>query len=133
VKEIIMKLFLKAAVLAMATFALPVIAQAPDPILEAARVKGLIGEQADGYLGFVTTTANAELKAHVSQINIKRKAFYTDLAGKRNVSPNEVGGATACELFKTRVGENHFYMDETGKWIKRVGAEAVKLPSFCPQ
>ncbi len=110
------------------------VAQTADPVLEQGRQSGAIGEQADGYLGIVNpATIAAELKAHVNQVNIKRKAFYTDLATKRNVSVNEVGGATACELFKSRVGANEFYRDETGKWLQRKATEAVKLPAFCPQ
>lgn len=110
----------------------PALAQAADPVVEDARSNGAVGEQADGYLGMVKP-GNADLKARVSQINIKRKAFYTDLAAKKGVTVSEVSGATACEQFKNRVPANGFYRDETGTWKHRADSEPAKLPSFCPQ
>ncbi len=107
-------------------------AQAPDAVIEEARSNGTVGEQSDGYLGIVKA-GSADIKARVSQVNIKRKAFYTDLAAKRAVTINEVSGATACEQLKNRVPVGGFYRDETGVWKQRAGNEAAKLPSFCPQ
>lgn len=47
-----------------------------DPAYEAARSAGQIGEQPDGYLGFVSTPTPA-VREMVNDINIKRKAAYT--------------------------------------------------------
>ncbi len=106
--------------------------QTPDAVIEDARTSGAVGEQSDGYLGIVKP-GSADLKARVSQVNIKRKAFYTDLAAKRGVTINEVSGATACEQLKNRVPAGGYYRDESGAWKQRAGSEAAKLPSFCPQ
>jgi uncharacterized protein len=118
----------------VASFALigPASAQAPDEVVEKARADGVIGEQADGYIGCAKAAANSgDLKARVDQINIKRRAFYTDLAGKRGVTVNEVGAATACELFKSRVPAGHFYRNEAGAWAQATAANPVKLPGYC--
>ncbi|MEX6724439.1 YdbL family protein [Parapedomonas caeni] len=114
--------------LGMAT---PAVALA-DTVVEQARAAGQVGEQADGYLG-IKGGASADVKARVDQINIKRRAVYTDLAAKKGASVNDVAGATACELFKTRVAPGEFYRTETGAWVQRKGSEPVKLPPYCPQ
>ncbi len=46
------------------------------------RASGQVGEQADGYLGLVGS-APAAVRAQVDSVNIKRRAYYTDLAAKR--------------------------------------------------
>ena len=123
-----LKLYFAAAFLIGAA---PLLAQsAPDPVVEAARAKGQVGEQADGYLGFVVPAAG-DLKARVDQINIKRRAFYPDLAAKRGVTVNEVGAATGCELLQNRVAPGEYYRDENGSWKQRQGNTAIKLPSYC--
>lgn len=107
-------------------------ALAQDAFLDQARASGQIGEQADGYVGAVKG-ASGDLKARIDQINIKRKAAYTQLAEKRGVSVNEVAAATACELFQNRVGPGQFYRTESGQWVQRQGNEPVRMPSYCPQ
>ena len=119
------RLLLAASVLA----AVPAWSQAADPIVEAARGRGEVGEQADGYLGL--RSGGGDLKARVDQINIKRRAIYTDLAAKRGVTVADVGAATACELFASRVGPGEYYRDEGGTWQQRQGSAPVKLPAYC--
>ena len=106
----------------------PALAQA-DPAVEAARARGEVGEQADGYLGL--RSGGGDLKARVDQINIKRRAIYTDLAAKRGVSVADVGAATACELFGSRVAPGEYYKDEGGAWKQRQGSAPVDLPPYC--
>lgn len=113
---------------ALIGLAAPALAQTADPVVEAARTAGKVGEQADGYLGLVSG-GDADLRARVDQINIKRRAVYTDLAAKRGVTINEVAGATACQLFSDRVGPGQFYRGENGQWTQRQGT--VTMPSFC--
>jgi len=114
-----------AAALAVAA---PAVAQS-DPTVEAARGRGEVGEQADGYLGL--RGGAGDLRSRVDQINIKRRAIYTDLAAKRGVTVADVGAATACELFESRVGPGEYYRDEGGTWQQRQGSAPVKLPAYC--
>ncbi len=107
-------------------------AQAVDPMVEAARTRGDIGEQADGYLG-IRVSSGSDLKARVDQVNIWRRQIYTDLAAKRGVNVADVGAATACELFQSRVAPNQYYRDPTGAWQQRAGSAPVKLPAYCGQ
>jgi uncharacterized protein YdbL (DUF1318 family) len=100
-----------------------------DPAVDAARASGEVGEQADGYLGF-PKPPSASLKAAVDAVNIKRRAVYTDLAAKRNVTIQEVAGATACELLSSRVGPGQMYRTSSGAWKANNGS--VEKPAFCP-
>jgi len=106
-------------------------ALAQDAVIDQAREAGLIGEQADGYVGLVKGSATPDLKARVDQINIKRRALYTQSASQRGVTVDTMAAATACELLASRVGPNQFYRDESGAWVQRNGSAPVKRPSFC--
>ena len=96
----------------------------------ALRATGKVGEQADGYLG-VVGSADASLRAQVDAINIKRRAYYTDLAGKRGAKIEEVAAATACEIFASRVGPGQYYRLNDGVWRQRDGNTPVPRPSYC--
>lgn len=116
--------------IALISLAAPALAQAADSVVEAARSSGKVGEQADGYLG-LTAGGDADLKSRVDQINIKRRAVYTDLAAKRGVTITEVAAATACQLFRDRVAPGQFYRAENGQWTQRQGGAPMVMPSFC--
>jgi uncharacterized protein len=94
------------------------------------RASGQAGEQADGYLGIVGSPS-AALRAQVDAVNIKRRAYYTDLAAKRGAKIEEVAATTACELFRTKVGPGQYYRGTNGAWQKREGNAPVPLPSYC--
>jgi hypothetical protein len=94
------------------------------------RSTGQVGEQADGYLG-VVGSAPAAVRAQVDSVNIKRRAYYTDLAAKRGAKIEEVAATTACELFRTKVAPGQFYRGTDGAWQKREGSAAVPLPGYC--
>jgi uncharacterized protein YdbL (DUF1318 family) len=94
------------------------------------RASGQAGEQADGYLGIVGGGSGA-LRQQVDAINIKRRAFYTDLASKRGGKIEEVAASTACELLRDTVAPGQYYRLTDGVWRKRDSAP-VPLPSYCP-
>ena len=93
------------------------------------RASGQAGEQADGYLGIVGS-GSADLRAQVDAVNIKRRAYYTDLAAKRGAKIEEVAATTACELFRTKVAQGQYYRLPDGVWRQRDSAP-VPLPSYC--
>lgn len=105
------------------------IAYAQDASAEL-RASGQAGEQADGYLG-VVGSPSAALRAQVDAVNIKRRAYYTDLAAKRGAKIEEVGATTACELFRTKVGAGQYYRLPDGVWRQRDGGTPIPLPSYC--
>ena len=94
------------------------------------RASGRVGEQADGYLGIVGSPS-ADLRAQVDAVNIKRRAYYTDLASKRGAKIEEVAATTACELFRTKIAAGQYYRGTDGGWKQRDGSAPVPLPSYC--
>ena len=95
------------------------------------RASGLVGEQADGYLGLVGGNAPAGVRAQMEQVNIQRRAAYTQLATNRGATIEEVAAATACQLFAGRVGPGQYYRLPDGVWRQRNGSEPVPRPSHC--
>ena len=94
------------------------------------RASGSVGEQADGYLG-VVGSAPASVRAQVDQVNIQRRAAYTQLASRRGVTIEEAAAATGCQLLSTRVGPGQYYRLTDGVWRQRNGSEAVPRPDHC--
>ena len=94
------------------------------------RASGQAGEQADGYLGIVGAGSGA-LRTQIEAINIKRRAYYTDLASKRGAKIEEVAATTACELFRTKVGAGQYYRLPDGVWRQRDGNTPLPLPAYC--
>lgn len=120
-----------AALAAAVAFSVPAAAQ--DAALNQARSQGLIGEQADGYLGFVPgATISADLRGRVEQNNIQRRALYTRRAAERGVSVNEMAAAVACQVFeRPQIAIGERYRNEGGQWRQRTASAAVEVPSFC--
>lgn len=121
-----------ALIVAALALAIPAAAQQGDAVVAQARASGLVGEQADGFLGFAPGAAiSADLRGRVDQINIRRRGVYTSRAAERNVSVNEMAAAVACEIFQGRIAVGERYRNEAGQWRQRTAAAAVEMPSFC--
>lgn len=114
-------------------FAVPAFGQATDTIVAQARSSGLIGEQTDGFLGFVPgASISADLRGRVNQINIQRRAVYTRRAEERSVTVEEVAYAVACDVFENRVAVGERYRTEAGQWQQHTAGAAVEKGSRCP-
>ena len=124
-----MKLIL-AAGLGLAVVAGGTVAYAQQDASAALRASGKAGEQADGYMG-VVGSAGADIRSQVDAVNIKRRAFYTDLAAKRGAKIEEVAATTACEIFASKVGPGQYYRGTDGVWRQREGSAPVPRPSYC--
>ncbi len=102
--------------LLISLMAVPVaIAESP---LTQPKAEGLIGEQADGYLGLVTQNVPADIRQLVAEVNAQRKTGYQEIAAKQGTSlaaVEQVGGNTAIE--KTRPG--NYVRDANGVWRKK--------------
>ena len=94
------------------------------------RATGKVGEQADGYLGIVGG-GDAGLRAQVDAVNIKRRAYYTDLAAKRNAKIEEVAAATGCQLLASKVQAGQYYRLPDGAWRQREAGQTIALPGYC--
>jgi uncharacterized protein YdbL (DUF1318 family) len=104
-------------------------AAAQSSALAQAIAAGEVGERFDGYMGYVGTPS-PEVRRQVSAINLQRRNLYIELSLRRNVSPQLVGTATACQLFaQLPVGEA--YMLNDGAWRRRAPGQPAPLPNDC--
>lgn len=93
------------------------VAVAASPLTQP-KADGLIGEQANGYIGLVANNVPADIKKLVKDVNTKRKAGYQKIAAKQGTSLAEVervGGNTAID--KTLRG--NYIRDASGAWRKK--------------
>lgn len=104
-------------------------ARAQSGAVAAAMTAGSVGEQADGYLGIAGSVSDA-VRSEVESINIKRRAVYTDLAGKRGVTVQDVAAATGCQTLSSRVKQGQVYRIGAGAWQTK-GAGPIAPPSYC--
>ena len=115
-------------IIAAAALAVAAPVLAADPVVEAALASGTIGEQWDGYLGFVAA-ASGDVKAAVDAINIKRRAGYTQIAAARNVTVDQFAQTTACSTLRA-VKPGQAYKLQDGGWRTRQGSESI-TPDYC--
>jgi uncharacterized protein len=95
-----------------------------DPAYQAARASGAIGEQPDGYLGFVTPPS-PEIRRMVEDLNIRRRAAYTERAAAANATVEQFAFTSGCNLInQTVAGEK--YMGPDGTWRTRTSAPPVR-------
>lgn len=114
--------------LAIASLAGPALAQR-DPAYAAARAAGTVGEKVDGYLG-VVGTADRALQAVVSDINIQRRALYSQKAQAAKATLDEYALTAGCQaILATRPGEK--YQAPDGSWQTR-GSAAPDRDARCP-
>ena len=100
-----------------------------DPAYAAARSGGQIGEKMDGYLGHVTPPTPA-VRAMVEDLNIKRRALYSEKARTANATVEEYAFTSGCRLIAQTVpGEK--YEAPGGGWQTRTSAPPLR-DSRCP-
>ncbi|MBB5717610.1 hypothetical protein FHR23_000517 [Stakelama sediminis] len=85
-----------------------------DPAYSAAKAKGLVGEQPDGYLGIVGS-ATPELRKMVNNINIQRKAVYTQKAQATGSTVEQMAFTTGCNLI-ANLSAGEKYQTPSGQW-----------------
>ncbi|MBX7457607.1 YdbL family protein [Qipengyuania sp. 1NDH17] len=113
---------------ALGGIAAPAYAQR-DPAYAAARAAGEVGEKMDGYLGIVGPET-AELRRIVNDINIKRRAVYSQKAQASNATLEEYALAAGCQaILATVPGEK--YQAPDGSWQTRTSAPPMR-DSRCP-
>jgi uncharacterized protein YdbL (DUF1318 family) len=104
---------------ALALSAAPAFADiaASKAAVDAAKAQGVVGEQADGFLGIVKG-GDAAIRAAVAEINAGRASAYSDTAAKTGVSAAAAGQATARQLI-ARLPAGQFYKNESGAWAQK--------------
>lgn len=104
-------------------------AQGRDPVYAAAREAGQVGEKMDGYLGIVGS-GTPQLRAVVDDLNIKRRAVYSQKAQAQHATIEEYAFTSGCLLIaQTKPGEK--YQAPDGSWQTRTSAPP-RRDSRCP-
>ena len=100
-----------------------------DPAYAAARAAGQVGEKTDGYLGF-PSAPNSSLRAMVEDLNIKRRAVYSEKAQAAGATIEEYAFTSGCRLIsQTAPGEK--YEGPAGGWLTRSSAPPQR-DARCP-
>ena len=86
--------------------------------VDAAKVAGTVGEQADGYLGFVSGSADPAVTAAVNEINAGRANLYAQTAAKSGVTRDAAGQATGAQLI-AKVPGGQYFKPLGGGWVRR--------------
>lgn len=96
--------------------------------LDAALQANVIGEQADGFLGFVLppTAAQRDLERRVREVNLGRRAVYADVAARNGETQDRVAVLQAMrQITNTETGR--MIRDLTGVWCVRASTNRVGL------
>ena len=111
---------LTAAVLAaLAVAPAAAIAMDAKSVVDAAKTAGVVGEQADGFLGFVKPSNDTALKAAVQEINEGRAALYRQAAARNGVSPEAAGQSAYNTVVQTRLKPGEFFRPAGGAWTQK--------------
>lgn len=86
--------------------------------LDEAKVQGLVGEQANGYLGAVQPNASAEIKNLIADINRKRKSEYQAIA-QRNKTELQAVEALAAKTAIERTPPGQYVRLPSGEWVRK--------------
>jgi uncharacterized protein YdbL (DUF1318 family) len=84
--------------------------------LQEAKSQGLVGEQTNGYLAPVQSSAEANNL--VDEINAKRKAHYENIARKNNITADTVAKLAAQKAIEA-ADRGHIIQDDRGNWVKK--------------
>ena len=94
------------------------VAMASESPLTQPKADGLIGEQANGYIGLVRDDVPADIRKLVDEVNAKRKAGYEKIALKQGVPLSEVEKVGAKTAFEKTL-EGNYIRDANGTWRKK--------------
>lgn len=86
-------------------------------VVDAAKDRGEIGEQYDGYLGAVKTL-DPKVQSAMDHINLSRQGHYLDLKENTGESELDIGKSFAITLFE-RAKPGHFLKWEDGSWRRK--------------
>ncbi|MFN3228568.1 MAG: YdbL family protein [Asticcacaulis sp.] len=87
--------------------------------VDAAKAEGLVGEQADGFLGFVQPSKDAALLSAVTEINAGRAQLYREAAARTGADPAAAGEAAFRTTVFERIKAGEYYRNSEGRWVRK--------------
>jgi uncharacterized protein YdbL (DUF1318 family) len=108
---------------ALAVLALPVAAAAQPAqakaAVDAAKNAGVVGEQSDGFLGFVSGGADPALRQAVAAINAGRADVYRQAAARSGATPEAAGASAFVNTVQPRLQAGQYYRPAGGGWTRK--------------
>ena len=92
---------------------------AAKAVVDAAKAAGTVGEQADGFLGFVKGSADGDTTDAVNEINAGRRQVYAQAAAKNGVTPEAAGAAAFQSVIMAKIKPGEFYKPSSGGWVRK--------------
>ena len=87
--------------------------------VDAAKAQGVVGEQTDGFLGFVKPSSDPAVRAAVNEINAGRAQLYRQAAARNGVTEAAAGAAAFQTVGMTRVQPGEYYQNSAGAWVRK--------------
>jgi uncharacterized protein len=87
--------------------------------VDAGKAAGTVGEQIDGYLGFVKPAGDAGLQAAVAEINAGRAQLYRQVAAKNGVTPQAAGAAAYKTVVQSKLAPGEYFQAPDGRWVQK--------------
>lgn len=115
--------FLAAIVAATAAVTLSGAAMAQSPqakaLVDQAKSQGVVGEQSDGFLGFVSGGGDAAVRSAVAEINAGRAQLYREAAARNGVTVAAAGASAFEQVARTRLKPGEYYRQPDGSWVRK--------------
>ena len=94
---------------------------AQKSMIDAAKAQGVVGEQADGYLGFRVPASDAALTQAVQVTNTARREAYARSAQAAGDGATvETAGARMFQMhLRPPIGTGQWYRNAQGQWVQR--------------
>lgn len=86
-------------------------------LVDAAKDRGVVGEQSDGFLGFRQPSSDSALNTAVRLINNGRRAEYARRAAELGIAPEVMGTRAFETVVSIRTGQ--WYRNAQGQWVQR--------------
>ena len=87
--------------------------------IDAAKAQGVVGEQADGYLGFRQQSSDASLREAVQVTNDARRRAYAQSAAQAGTSADVAGARMFEAQLLPRISSGQWYRNAQGQWVQR--------------
>ena len=88
-------------------------------MIDSAKVEGVVGEQADGYLGFRVAASDPALVQAVEVTNEARREAYA----RRGQAAGTTGAVAGARRFESqllpRISSGEWYRNAQGQWVQR--------------
>ncbi|WP_349312200.1 DUF1318 domain-containing protein [Brevundimonas subvibrioides] len=112
---------LGAAVVALGVAAGASFAQTPaqKATIDAAKAQGVVGEQADGYLGIRTSASDPAVQDAVTTTNAARARAYAASAAQAGTTPGVAGARMFESQLLPRITSGQWYRNAAGQWVQR--------------